>query len=261
MRAIELIRRAGIDMRQRQIGCMVRRDSERHADQLRVHHIQSGGFGIHADQFGGEYFFQPCVELRFGQYRFIAVSYTHLDVYKRQLHYQAVFTSKGAQHQLEVWRDGERRVKRRTDDAVETYAFHKPGDPEFNMSILDMKKRINTRIDRTNLYRIGNFTDWFDLAHGLKHPTGAYRVSRVQAPDGAPKAIKACQWYDLTQDTRTTHICWSAQSRIPLVIQAQGGEVVWKVTSLDQKHIPAHTFDIHDEGFIHNDANQDIEND
>src|SRR5450756_2217471 len=71
MRAIELIRRAGIDMRQRQIGCMVRRDSERHADQLRVHHIQSGGFGIHADQFGGEYFFQPCVELRFGQYRFI----------------------------------------------------------------------------------------------------------------------------------------------------------------------------------------------
>lgn len=177
------------------------------------------------------------------------------------LHYQAVFTSKGAQHQLEVWRDGERRVKRRTDDAVETYAFHKPGDPEFNMSILDMKKRINTRIDRTNLYRIGNFTDWFDLAHGLKHPTGAYRVSRVQAPDGAPKAIKACQWYDLTQDTRTTHICWSAQSRIPLVIQAQGGEVVWKVTSLDQKHIPAHTFDIHDEGFIHNDANQDIESD
>ena len=47
------------------------------------------------------------------------------------LHYQAVFIAKGAEHQLEVWRDGERRVKRRTDDAIETYAFRKPGDPEF----------------------------------------------------------------------------------------------------------------------------------
>jgi hypothetical protein len=177
------------------------------------------------------------------------------------LHYQAAFISKGAEHQLEVWRDGARRVKRRTDDAIETYAFRKPGDPEFHMSILDMRKRIHTRIDRTNLYRIGNFTDWFDLAHGLKHPLGEYRVAKSQAPDGAPKAIEACQWYDLTQDKRTTHICWSAQSRLPLVIQAQDGEVVWRVTTLDRKPIPAKTFEIHDEGYIRNDANQDIERD
>jgi hypothetical protein len=177
------------------------------------------------------------------------------------LHYQAEFTSKGAKHQLEVWRDGEQRVKRRTDDAIETYAFRKPGDPEFHMSILDLKKRINTQIDRTNLYRIGNFTDWFDLAHGLKHPMGEYRVTNSQALDGAPKAIKACQWHDLSQDKRTSHICWSTQSRIPLVIQAQSGEVVWRVTTLDRKPIPANTFEIHDEGFVHNDANQDIERD
>ena len=124
-----------------------------------------------------------------------------------------------------------------------------------------MKKRIHTRIDRTNLYRIGNFTDWFDLAHGLRHPMGEYRVAKAQAPEGAPKAITACQWYDLTEDQRITHICWSAQSRIPLVIQAQDGAVVWRVAALDQKPIPAKTFDIHDEGFIRNDANQDIERD
>jgi hypothetical protein len=129
------------------------------------------------------------------------------------------------------------------------------------MSILDMKKHIHTRIDRTNLYRIGNFTDWFDLAHGLKHPMGEYRVSKAQAPDGAPKAIEACQWYELLQDTRTIHICWSAQSRLPLVIQAQDGKVVWRVAALDRKPIPVKTFEIHDEGFIRNDANQDIERD
>jgi hypothetical protein len=177
------------------------------------------------------------------------------------LHYRAVFASNGAEHQLEVWRDSDRRVKRRTDDVIEMYAFRKPGDPEFHMSILDMKKRIHTQIDRTNLIRIGNFTDWFDLAHGLKHPMGAYRVVKARAPEGAPNTIEACQWYDLNQDKRTTHICWSEQDRIPLVIQAQDGEVVWRVTSLDQKPISAKTFDIHDEGFIHNDANQDIERD
>jgi hypothetical protein len=177
------------------------------------------------------------------------------------LHYQAEFTSKGARHQMEVWRDGGQRVKRRTDDAIETYAFRKAGDPEFHMSILDMKKRIHTRIDRTNLYRIGNFTDWFGLAHGLNHPKGEYRIAKAQTPDGVTKAIKDCRWYDLTQGKRTTHICWSVQSRIPLLIQTQEGEVVWKVTALDMNHISAKTFEIHDEGFVHNDANQDIESD
>ncbi|MFA5914569.1 MAG: hypothetical protein WCV99_23470 [Sterolibacterium sp.] len=177
------------------------------------------------------------------------------------LHYRAVFISKGAEHRLEVWRDGDRRLKRRTDDAIEIYVLREPGDAEFRMSILDMEKRIHTRIDRTNLYRIGNFTDWFDLAHGLRHPMGEYRVAKARAPDAAPKPIAACQWYDLTQDQRTTHICWSAQSRIPLAIQAQEGEVVWRVTALDQKPIPVKTFDIHDAGFVRNDANQDIERD
>lgn len=179
----------------------------------------------------------------------------------RTLHYEAIFTAKGAEHQLEVWRDGDRRLKRRTDEAIETYAFRKPGDAEFQMSVLDRKKRIHTQIDRTNLYRIGNFTDWFDLAHGLKHPMGEYRVAKAQAPDGAAKAITACQWYDLTQGGRTTHICWSAQSRLPMVIQGQNGEVLWRVAALDRKPIPEKTFEIHDEGFIRNDANQDIERD
>lgn len=179
----------------------------------------------------------------------------------RTLHYRAEFSSRGARHQVEVWRDGERRMKRRTDDAIEVYAFRKQGDEEFHLSILDMKKRIHTRIDRTNLYRIGNFTDWFDLAHGLKHPKGEYRLDRVHAPDGAPQAIGSCQWFDLDQDNRTAHICWSAQSRIPLVIQAQDGEAVWRVTAMDWKPIPAKTFQVHDAGFIRNDANQDIESD
>ncbi len=177
------------------------------------------------------------------------------------LHYLAEFSSKGTQHQLELWRDGERRLKRRTDDSVEIYAFRKPDDSEFRLSILDLKRHIHTRVDRTNLYRIGNFTDWFDLAHGLKHPKGVYQLVPASAPQGETKPLTACQWYDLTQQQRTTHVCWSLKKHIPMIIQAQNLEVLWRVTALDQKPVLETHFVIHDEGFVQNDANQDIEND
>jgi len=179
------------------------------------------------------------------------------------LHFTAQFLSRGTSHQLELWRDKGRRLKRTTDDAIEVYAFRKPGDAEYHMSILDLKKKIHTRVDRTNLYRIGNFTDWFDLAHGLKHPAGNYHLTSEEAPGNALKAIASCKWYSLTQDApaNSTHICWSEASRIPLLIQDQNGTVVWKVLAVDQKPVSAKTFEIHDEGFVRNDANQDIDPD
>jgi hypothetical protein len=178
----------------------------------------------------------------------------------RALHYRAEFTSGGAQHRVDVWRDGARRLKRRTDDAVEIYAFRAPGDPEFRMSVLDLRRRIHTRIDRTNLYRVGSFTDWFDLAHGLKHPKAAYRLTATRAPDGAGHSIAPCRWYELSQERRATHVCWSSALRIPLVIE-EGGALVWRVTAVDRKPIAPGTFDVHDEGFVRNDANEDIERD
>ena len=57
--AFELVGCAGIDVRQRQICRLVRRDGERDTDQLRVHHIQAGGLGIDTHQPGCEQFFQP----------------------------------------------------------------------------------------------------------------------------------------------------------------------------------------------------------
>lgn len=177
------------------------------------------------------------------------------------IHYRATFVSQGIEHQLEVWRDGATRLKRATDQDVETYVVRKPGDAGFEMTVLDLRKKILTRIDRSNLYRIGNFTDWFDLAHGLRHPKGEYRLTRARGPQGDPKLIETCTWYTLTQQGRASHMCWSVRSELPLMIVSQGGQVVWRLTQLDRAAIPPGVFVIQDRGFVRNDANEDIERD
>ena len=177
------------------------------------------------------------------------------------LHDKALVLAKGQERPLEVWRDHDRRLKRVTGDDLEVYATKSPGQTEFSLSILDKKKRIHTRIDRSNLYRIGNFADWFDLEHGLRHPAGPHRIAQTHAPKDAPQAAVPCTWYAITQDPRTTHVCWSTDYRIPALIVAEDGRVLWKLIAADRKPIPAGTFDIHDEGFVRNDANRDIEND
>lgn len=73
------------------------------------------------------------------------------------LHFRVVFKAHGADHQLEVWRDGEQRVKRITDQALVTYAVRKPGDADFQLQILDLNKRISTHVDRTTMLRLGQF--------------------------------------------------------------------------------------------------------
>ena len=176
----------------------------------------------------------------------------------RALHYTVVFSAAGQEHALEVWRDGEERLRRRTDDALEIYVSRTAGDPEFQMSILDLRRRVHTRIDRRNLYRIGSFTDWFDLAHGLKHPKGAYQLTRARRPEGAPAAQGTCRWFDLSQVRGTVHICWSSEDRLPLLIEDERGSVVWRVTSVERGPIPAGAFEIHDQGFARDDANGDL---
>ncbi|MGJ7915945.1 hypothetical protein ACI48D_10765 [Massilia sp. LXY-6] len=176
-------------------------------------------------------------------------------------HFEATYVSHGATHQVEVWRDGERRIKRRTDDAAETYALRKSGVPDFHLSALDLKRKIRTDIDRDNLYRIGSFADWFDLGHGLRHPVGEYRLVAASAPAGSEKPVEPCTWYELTQPGRFTRLCWSARSSLPMLIQTENGHTIWRVTKVDHKPIAATVFQIQDAGFIRTDANQDIERD
>jgi hypothetical protein len=131
------------------------------------------------------------------------------------------------------------------------------------MTVVDYRKRIVTRIDRNNLIHIGNFSDWFDLAHGLRHPpVGAYRLTSAAAPVNAPTPTAACRWYALTQGGDTHRICWSAREHLPMLIWSdRTASAVWRITSVEHRLINDDVFVIHDAGFVHNDANDDIDND
>ncbi len=177
------------------------------------------------------------------------------------LHYDAHYVTHGQKHQLSVWRHGDRGLVRRTDTAIETHVTRQPGDPAYEMTVLDLQRKIATHITRDDLYRIGSFTDWFDLAHGLRHPAAGYRLVSAGMPAGAPQPLEQCGWYALEQVGHTTHICWSTRNRIPLLMLSEDGQVVWQVVELSRGALSATVFDLHDEGYIRNDARQDISGD
>lgn len=178
------------------------------------------------------------------------------------IHYRVSYAGRDGSHELEVWRDGTSRLRRKTDDALDAYVVRDARETgEYQMIVVDYRKKITTRIDRNNLIRLGHFSDWFDLAHGLRHPIGEYQLSPSEAPKGVPAALGACRWYALAQKGDTHRICWSERDRLPLMIWSEHAGLVWRVTQIDRKAIPRDTFTTHDAGFVRNDANEDIEGD
>ena len=178
------------------------------------------------------------------------------------LHYDVIFMALAGTHTLEVWRDAQTRLRRKTDNAVDTYVVRNPADPsEYQMTVVDYRKRITTFIDRNNLVRLGHFSDWFDLAHGIRYPTGKYRLVQSNAPRGAPKPIDTCRWYAVEQTEDEHRICWNTRERLPLIIWSQRRGIVWRVTQITHEPITADIFKLHDAGFVRNNANSDIDSD
>ncbi|MBI3524263.1 MAG: hypothetical protein HY066_06995 [Betaproteobacteria bacterium] len=179
----------------------------------------------------------------------------------QQAHFLANYTVNGARHTVEVWRDKDQHLKRRTDDAIETYLVKPANDPEWRMTVVDLKRKILTNIDRSNLYRVGHFTDWFGLAHALTHPVGSYTLTRTTAPGVTEKPITACKWYALAYGGVSSDICWSHSLRLPMLITGKDGVIQWRITQVDAGPVADDTFRINTAGYVLNDANSDIKGD
>jgi len=178
-----------------------------------------------------------------------------------RLHFRASYNVGGQAHSLQAWREGSERLRRSADNAVENFVFQAPGDTEWRMTVLDLRRKIRSDVDRNSLQRLGQFTDWFSLSHGLARPVGAYSLAALQKGPVLPvKPITSCRWYRLEQAGRESSICWSSALRLPLLIVDAAGGVQWRVTQADTS-VPQGTFLINDVGFVKNDAGADIKGD
>ncbi|MHB1621526.1 MAG: hypothetical protein ACYCTY_16510 [Sulfuricella sp.] len=132
------------------------------------------------------------------------------------------FDDRGTRHQIEAWRSGHNFLHRRTDGRIDLYAVAEQPGGEVHYRMVDQHRKIVADVSRTNLYRIGVYSDMFGLAHVLDTPKEPYHLENI-GRDGAPKDIKAkgCQWHALvrTQSKPTRSlVCWSAAWGLPIVI-------------------------------------------
>jgi len=135
----------------------------------------------------------------------------------------------GRAHRLEVWRDADLRLRRKTDQAIELYVEKSPSG-EYDYRLIDRDRHMLIRADRTALYRIGVFSDWAGLAHVIEIPRGRYRVTEARRQSAASLRGE-CAWHRLERiapAASITEICWSSRWGLPLEIGVASGQEGWK---------------------------------
>jgi hypothetical protein len=157
-------------------------------------------------------------------------------------------------HELQAWREGDVRLRRKTDDAIDLYV-EKSASGEYEFQLVDHIRRTITRARLTTLYQIGAFSDWLGLAHVLRMPRAAY--SLAPPPSGLP-ARADCRWARLEIPApvpSTSEICWSAQWGLPLVIETRGDRR-FSVDEVRSFEPGSETFTAPARGFVRVDADQ-----
>jgi hypothetical protein len=167
----------------------------------------------------------------------------------------------GQTHQLRVWRDGKRRLRRQTDSAIDLYVDQdKAGEIDFR--VVDHTRHVVIRGNSTSLHRIGRFTGWIGLAHVLDVPHGPYLVTKISGELESPSSSE-CTWFRLQTTVPTVsvnEVCWSGQWGLPVaVVKIIGKERLLQLT-IDEVHTfepDSAIFDIEAEKYIEIDARPD----
>jgi hypothetical protein len=166
----------------------------------------------------------------------------------------------GKSHQLQVWRQADLQLRRRTDDRLDLY-LDKNADGNYSYRLVDYARRVIISTDRANLYRIGILSDWSGLAHVLNFPRGDYTITPREETNTTPEG--KCIWYQLeTAASRSaSQVCWSDLWGLPLSIQARTNDGEWTTQfTVEEIHafypVPG-TFDIPRNSFLQIDARPD----
>jgi hypothetical protein len=166
----------------------------------------------------------------------------------------------GKSHRLQVWRQADLHLRRRTDDRLDLY-LDKDASGNYGYRLVDYTRKIIISTDRANLYRMGILSDWSGLAHVLNFPRGNYTIT----PQGEARTTRdaKCIWYQLeTAASRSaSQVCWSDQWGLPVTIQARTNDGEWAAQFvIEEIHTfppgPG-TFDVPGNNFLQINANPD----
>jgi hypothetical protein len=143
----------------------------------------------------------------------------------------------GTSHKLQVWRDGDQRLRRETDDLMDFYV-DRDAAGNFDYHIIDHARRILIHADRLTLYRLGRFPDWRGLAHMLDIPHAPYQLTIL--PRAAQSTLFGeCKWIRLqaAESPSLDDICWSQAWGIPLTIEDDRDGERMTQFSIDDVHV------------------------
>jgi hypothetical protein len=166
----------------------------------------------------------------------------------------------GKSHVLQVWRQADLHLRRKTDDRLDLY-LDKDASGKYDYRLVDYSRQVVISTDRANLYRMGILSDWFGLAHVLNSPGGNYTITpRREAQTGADGK---CIWYqlDIASPGSSSRICWSNQWGLPLAIRAKTNGDEWRtlfnIEEIRTFYPASGTFDVPANGFLQIDAKAD----
>jgi hypothetical protein len=167
----------------------------------------------------------------------------------------------GQTHTLEAWRHGHDFLHRRTDNTLDLYAVEKP-DGELHYRIIEHRRKIVADVTRTNLYRVGIFSDYAGLAYVLQRPKNAFKIEATTAPTNL--RADNCSWKSITYDTAEsspTLACWSAKAGLPMMIATGSpAKAIFRVTAIDHQELPPDEWRLPDppQGYAMVDVNDEI---
>lgn len=179
------------------------------------------------------------------------------------VHVKASYTDgQGRAHTLEMWREGDKRLRRTTDGALDLLV-EKDKAGEYVYRLVDRKRKALIEVNRTSLYRIGVFSDWGSLAGMLARPTkGSVKVERTGRP-AEVTPVGACSWVRVLRGNGAAQeVCWSKVWRLPLKIRAESPKkeptVTFQITEVTGKPIKADVFAVDTAGLAVIHADEDI---
>ena len=171
---------------------------------------------------------------------------------------------KSQAHRIEVWRLGERLLRRDTDERLSIFADRTataaPGTPMVRYEVVDHERQLYYEVDRENLNRLGVFYEWNQLAHSISPPRGKYTLSKAEVEDSVI-AGNSCVWYELTQASTRARLCWSAKLSLPFAEKTRMGDGAWKddwTIQLVDENVRAQDVTFTPGDYIRFDANEEL---